>query len=107
MSDEGQTFTFGGKEYPVVAPKGRKGRKATAWLMNQFGSGEEADSSAFLDVFEGDELDEHLPTLLGLPDNVIEEEGDLGEMFTAVMAVVSVVTSKMSAPEVDAAAKNS
>jgi len=107
MSDEGKTFTFDGKKYPVKAPGGKVGRKATAWLMKQFGSGGEADTSAVMDLVENDQFDEYLPTLLGLDKQIIDEGGDLGEMFSAIMAVVEDVTSKMSTKEVDAAAKNS
>jgi len=105
MSED--TFVFGGMEHPVKPPKGRAGRKATAWLMKQFGSGDEADTSAVMDLMDDEQFNDYLPTLLGLEPEFIEEEGDLGEMFGAIMSVISAVTAKMSSEEVDAAAKNS
>ena len=52
-------FKIGDQEYPIVAPKGRKGRRATAFILGEFGDqGQVALSDLFV-LFGSDEFESH------------------------------------------------
>jgi hypothetical protein len=99
------TFKIGEEEFPIVAPRGRKGRKATNYLMAKLGSGTDAD-----DIFEllsDEHFELHLPVLLGVDEKFLEENGTSFEIMSAVFSVINEMNQAFDMPEVDAALKNS
>lgn len=107
MSDESRTFKLGDNEYPLVLPRGRKGRKATNFLLSKFGDAG-ADVGGIIDIMDSDEFEEkHLPVILGIDKKILEEEGTSGEILQVIMMVVSELFSALEEPDVEEAVKNS
>lgn len=100
-------FTIGDHEYPIVAPKGRKGRKATSYVLGQFGDKGEVSNLELFSLFGSDEFEANLPTLLGVPDKVLDEEGDSGEILNALMKCIEKIYESLGRDDVETALKNS
>lgn len=105
------SFKIGGEEYEVVAPKGKKGRKATGYVLERFGvasSGTELDSAALFALIGDDEFEDHyMAPFLGIEKDILDEEGTTIEILNGIMAVFGVLMEGMETEEVDAALKNS
>ena len=99
-------FTIGGNKYKVKAPTGRKGREASAFALKMFSDYQKEVRDA-----ERDEKDEtvlgfvqseklvalatnaefeekYLSSFLGVPQEVLDKEGTLGEILSALMVVI-------------------
>jgi len=107
-----ETFTIGSKEYPYAAPKGKNGRRATAYLLSVLGTDFSGDSQAkFMQVitqmFQEENFERHLPALLGVDAKLLEDEGDLGEILQAVLGQVERIFKAFNREDVSTALKNS
>jgi hypothetical protein len=101
------SFTIDEKEYPIVAPKGRKGRRATAFILGKFGEeGNVTDRDIFA-LFGSDEFEDHLPDLLGVPSEILDESGDTGEIMNALFACIEQIYESLSKENIATALKNS
>lgn len=99
-------INIGDRELEIKAPKGRKGRKATNYLLKMLGSGE-ANVSDIVSLLEDPTFEsEHLPVLLGTSTDFLEEEGTTTEIINAITAVITEMFEGFATPEVDAAVKN-
>lgn len=101
------TFTIAGTEYPIVAPKGRRGRRATAFILGQFGEEGNVTNKDIFTLFGSDEFEDHLPDLLGVPSGVLDESGDTGEIMTALFACIEQIYESLSREDTATALKNS
>jgi len=106
------TFTISGKEYPYAAPRGKNGRRATAYLLSVLGSDfSGGDQNKFMglitQMFQQEEFERHLPSLLGVDAKTLEEEGDLGEILQAVLGQVERIFRTFNREDVSTALKNS
>ena len=101
------TFTIGKEEYPIVAPKGRKGRRATAFILGQFGQEGVVTNESIFKLFGSDEFEDHLPDLLGVSADVLDKSGDTGEIMTALFACIEQIYASLSKEDVETAVKNS
>jgi len=100
-------FRIGDKEYPVVMPRGRKGRRATNFLLARLGASN-VDLGVIANLLNDEEFEaQHLPVLLGIGPDVLETEGTTVEVLDALMKVINEMFKGFGTPEMDAALKNS
>lgn len=102
------TFKIDGQEYPVKKPKGMHGVRAVNFVMKHFQGGREQNTVEFIGAMLDDEQfwGQHLPHLLGVSKDVIDEI-DYAEVLSAVLVVVSSIVEGFQLPEVEAALGNS
>lgn len=108
-------FKVKDKEYKIQQPRGRKGRRATNWLIAKVSEMRETDGSEGAEVakltalVDDDQfLDHHLKAFVG--DEVakeVDENATVGEMLSMLTAIIQEVFEGFEVPEVDAALKNS
>lgn len=104
------TFKIGGEEYEVKVPKGKKGRKATNYLLAKFGNEEESgfDLTGIINLLDESQFEDvHLPALLGLDKKFLEEEGTTAELIAAITTVISELFKGFETEEMQAALGNS
>lgn len=103
------TFKIGGKEFGVKSPAGKKGRRATAYVLKRIRSvgDEEATAERFMDLLTEPEFeDHHLSAFIGVQDSFLETHGDLMEILNAVARTFAALMAGMESPEQEAAQKN-
>lgn len=106
-------FEVDGQEYEILEPRGRKGRKATNWLISSMGQITGDESEVGIDRLTGliddaDFLDIHLAAFVGKDAaKKIDEDATTGEMLTGILQIVEEVFESFAVPEVEAAVKNS
>lgn len=102
------TFTISGEEHEIVLPKGKKGRKATNFLLKNLGGTESVGIDSIINLLESDEFEQHhMPAILGLKKEYLDEEGTTMELIQALMKVIDSMLKGLDEPEVQTALKNS
>lgn len=100
-------FKLGDKEYPVVMPKGKRGRRATNFVLARLGASN-VDVNVIVNLLNDEEFEaQHLPVLLGVDQTVLETEGTTMEIIEALLKIMALMFQTMSTPEVETALKNS
>ena len=107
-------FVVEGEEYEILEPRGRKGRKATSWLLSNIGdlTGAESDEAGInrlISLVDNEEfLEHHLIVFVGKDAaKKIDERATTAEMLAGILDIINEVFEGFSAPEVEAAVKNS
>ena len=105
------SFKIGDKKYEAIAPKGKKGRKATGFVLERFGissGGSDLNATDIFALIGDDEFEDHyMAPFLGIDKNILAEDGTTIEILNGIMEVFTVLMEGMETDEVDAALKNS
>ena len=89
-----------------MVPKGKKGRKATNYLLAYFGGGTEVPVSAITAMMDEPSFEQHLPVLLNLDPQILDEGGTTVEIIQALMGVIEEMFRAFGTEEVETALKN-
>jgi len=102
------TFKISGEEHPVTVPKGKKGRRATNYLLSKLGGASGEGLDGIVGLLDDPEFENiHMPIILGLSEKYLEEEGTTIELVNALTTIIGQMFEGFKEPEVEAALGNS